>query len=118
MFLLNDEKALTLFDSFTQGVMPQARRYQVHNQRLPLLQPGAGLQRRGCRGYRARAGEGLQDWLDEHEPKLGSKLAVKRSVGGTTIVVQGHGERQAHLNLVEHSPSQLAVRSNFHREKL
>lgn len=67
--------------------MPQARRDQVHDQRLPLLQPGPGLQRRGCRGYRARAREGLEDRLDDHEPQLGSKLAVKRSVGWTTIVV-------------------------------
>lgn len=48
--------------------MPQARRDQVHYQRLPLLQPGFGKQRRGCRGYRAGERERIQDWLDEHEP--------------------------------------------------
>lgn len=84
--LLNDQSGLTLFDLFTQGAMPQARWDQVHNQRLPLLQPGPGLQRRGCRGYHARAREGHQDRLDEHEPQLGSKLAVKRSVGRAGVV--------------------------------
>lgn len=89
-FLSNDGNGLTVCELFTQGAMPQARRDQIHNQRLPLLQPGFDLQRRGCRRYRARERERHKDWLDEHESQLGSKLAVKRSFCWSVIVLQGH----------------------------
>lgn len=67
--------------------MPKAGRDPVHHQRLPLLQPGSDLQRCGRRGYRAREREGHEDWLDEHEPQLGSELAVKLGVGRAVVVV-------------------------------
>lgn len=70
--------------------MPQARRDQVHHQRLPLLQLGSGLQRRGCRGYREGERERVQDWLDEPEPQLGSELAVELGSGWSVTLLQGH----------------------------
>lgn len=97
--------------------MPQARRNQVHHQRLPLLQPGFGLQRRGCRGCRAGECERVQDRLDEPEPQLGSKLAVKLCFGWSVTFLQGHRQWPTFLHLVEHSPGQLAVRSDFHRKE-
>lgn len=56
--------------------------------------------------------------MDEPEQELGSKLAVKRSAGGAIAVVQSHGEWQAHINILEHRTSALAVRSNLQRQKL
>ena len=66
--LLNYHVVLTLFVLLPQGAMPKARRDQVHHQRVPLLQLGFGLQRRGCRGYREGERERVKDWLDEPEP--------------------------------------------------
>lgn len=70
--------------------MPKARRNQVHDTRLPLLQPGSDLQRRGCRGYREGERERIKDGLDEHEPQLGSELAVKRCLGWPVTFLQSH----------------------------
>jgi hypothetical protein len=39
----------------------EARRHQIHYQRFPLLQPGFGDQRGGCRGYRECVDQGLRD---------------------------------------------------------
>lgn len=66
--------------------MQKARWDQVHNQRLPLLQPGFDQQRCRCRGYREGLREGSKDRVDATEQELGSKLAIKRSFGGTGIV--------------------------------
>ena len=63
--------------------MQKDRGHQIHNQRFPLLQPGADHQRRGCRGYRAREHERKQNRVDEHEPQLGAKLAIQRGFGGS-----------------------------------
>lgn len=72
--------------------MPKARRNQIHDQRIPLLQPGSGHQRRGRRRYRAREREGDEHCLDEHEPQLGPELAIQRRFGRPGSVVQGHGQ--------------------------
>lgn len=97
--------------------MPQARRSQIHNQRLPILQPGFGLQRRGCRGYRASERQRGENWVDDHEPELGSKLAVERRFGRPVAVFQTQSQRPTILHVMEHSPGQLAVRSNLHRQE-
>lgn len=72
--------------------MPEAGRDEVHDQRIPVLQPDIDHQRgwsRGCgEGERERESNGV----DELEQELGSKLAVKRSVGGAITVVQSHGQ--------------------------
>lgn len=70
-----------------QGAMQEAGRDKVHDQRLPLLQPGSDHQRRWCRGYREDERERVEDRLDEHEPQLGSELAIKRSSGWSVTVV-------------------------------
>jgi len=44
-----------------QGTVQEARRHQIHYQRFPLLQPGFGDQRGGCRGYRECVDQGLRD---------------------------------------------------------
>lgn len=69
--------------------MPEEGRDKVHNQWLPLLQLGVDLQCRGCRGYREGERERLEDRLDEHEPELGSELAVKCGFGWSITIVQG-----------------------------
>lgn len=51
-----------------QDTVQEARRHQIHDQRLPLLQPGSGHQRCGCRGYRAREHQGKEHAVDSHEP--------------------------------------------------
>ena len=51
-----------------QGALQEARWDQVHDQRLPLLQLGSDHERGGCRGYREDECEGVEDWMDEHEP--------------------------------------------------
>lgn len=94
--------------------MPKAGWDQVHNQRPPLLQLGSDYQRRGCRGYSEGEREGIKDWVDDHEPKLGSKLAVKCSFGGSVTIFQGHSQWSPQLHLVEHCPFQLAVLTDFH----
>ncbi|KAK9029162.1 hypothetical protein V6N11_026285 [Hibiscus sabdariffa] len=76
----------------SQSAMPEEGRDTVHNQRVPLLQPGSDLQRGGCRGYREGERERNPDRLDEHEPELGSELAVKRGPCGAVAVVQGDRE--------------------------
>lgn len=58
--------------------MQEARGHKIHNQRLPLLQPGSGDQRGGCRGYRAREHQRVEDAVGVNEPELGAKLAIKR----------------------------------------
>ena len=72
--------------------MPEARRDQVHDQRVPVLQLGSDQQRRRSRGCGEGERERDQNRLDELEQELGSKLAVKRSVGGASTVVQSHGQ--------------------------
>ena len=72
--------------------MQEARWDQVHDQRLPLLQPGSDQQRGGCRGYREGVREGLKDGLDAIEPQLGPELAVQRGFGGPGPVLSGHGQ--------------------------
>lgn len=52
---------------FTQGAMQEAWWDQVHNQRLPLLQPSSDQQRRGCRGCCAHLREGHPNRLDADE---------------------------------------------------
>lgn len=64
-----------------QGAMPQARRNKIHNQRFPLLQLGTDHKRGRRRGHREGQRERQQNRVDEHEPKLGSKLAIKRRFG-------------------------------------
>ncbi|KAB5524643.1 hypothetical protein DKX38_022392 [Salix brachista] len=50
------------------GALPEERRHEVHDKRIPLLQPGTDQQRGGCGGYRAGERERFKDWVDEHEP--------------------------------------------------
>lgn len=87
MFYEIDETALIHEVLITQGAMPEARRNQVHDKRIPVLQPGADLQRRGCRGYSEGERERDKDRVDELEQELGSELAVKRRSGGPIPVV-------------------------------
>jgi len=65
---------------------------QIHDQRLSLLQPGFDLQRCGCRGYRARECERKQKWMEQHEPKLGAKLAIQCQFSGPGPFLQSHGQ--------------------------
>ena len=74
----------------TQGILPKEWRNQIHRQRFPLLQPGSGHQRRGCRGYRAGEHQRIQNRVDEHEPQLGTELAVQRRSGGPITLLQSH----------------------------
>ena len=67
--------------------MSEARGDPVHNPRVQVLQLGFNHERRGCRGYREGEREGHANRVDEHEPELGSKLAVKRRVGGAGTVI-------------------------------
>lgn len=97
--------------------MPEEGWDQVHNQRLPLLQPGLGVQRGGCRGHRAGEREGFEDRVDDHEPELGSELAVQRRLGGPVPLFQGPSQRPSIVHLLEHRPRQLAVRSNLQRQE-
>lgn len=70
--------------------MPEARGNEVHDKRIPVLQPGADLQRRGCWGYSEGERERDKDRVDELEQELGSKLAVKRDLGWSVTLLQGH----------------------------
>lgn len=72
--------------------MPEARRDQIHDQRLPLLQPGTDHQCRGRRGYSEGNGEGIQDRMDKPEPELGSELAIERGFSRAVTVLQGDGQ--------------------------
>lgn len=56
--------------------MQKARRNQIHDQRIPLLQLGSGDERCGRRRHRAREREGIEHGVDEHEPQLGTELAI------------------------------------------
>lgn len=61
-----------------QGGVQEARRHKIHNQRLPLLQPGSGDERGWCRGYRAREHQRIKNAVGVHEPELGAELAIQR----------------------------------------
>ncbi|KAK8598489.1 hypothetical protein V6N13_094458 [Hibiscus sabdariffa] len=63
----------------------------VHDQRIPLLQPGIDLQGGGHRGYRERS----SNQLDEHE----LELAVERRPRGSVAVVQGDRHTSASWNM-------------------
>lgn len=67
--------------------MSEARRNEVHNQRVPILQPGADHQRRGCRRHREGERQGFEDRLDADEPELGAKLAIQFSSCGTVTLL-------------------------------
>lgn len=69
--------------------MQEEGRHKVHNQRIPLLQPGSDHQRRGRGGHREGEHQGFEDWMDEHEPELGPELAIKRRVGWSVTLLQG-----------------------------
>lgn len=47
--------------------MPEGGRYQVYDQRLPLLQLGSDHERRGSRRYSEGERERLKHRVDEHE---------------------------------------------------
>lgn len=51
-----------------QGSVSEARRGEVHDQRVPLLQPGFDHQRGRCRGYREGERERVEYRVDEHDP--------------------------------------------------
>lgn len=64
-----------------QGTMPEERRNKIHNQRLPILQLDTNNKRGRSRGHRESKRKRQQNRVDEHEQKLGSKLAIKRHFG-------------------------------------
>lgn len=67
--------------------MPEERRNEVHGQRFPLLQPGSGHKRRRSRKHRAAERERNKNFVDEHEPKLGAKLAIELCFGWAVTFV-------------------------------
>ncbi|CAI0539798.1 unnamed protein product, partial [Linum tenue] len=99
------------------GAMPEEGRDPVHHQRVPLLQPGTGLQRGRRRRHCEVERERDQDRVDEHEPELGSELAVERRPRRSASVVQGDRKRPTDLHFLEHRSFQLAVRSDVHRQE-
>ncbi|KAI8539983.1 hypothetical protein RHMOL_Rhmol09G0225300 [Rhododendron molle] len=72
--------------------MPKARRDQIHDQRLQLLQPDSDHQRRRRRGYREGQRQRVQNRMDEPEPKLGPELAIQRRFSGPVALLPGHGQ--------------------------
>lgn len=98
--------------------MPQARRDQVHDKRVQVLQPGPDHERGRGRGHREGVGQGLEDRVDELEPQLGAELAVERGPGRPVALLQGHRQRPPDLHVLEHRPLQLAVRTDLHGEEL
>lgn len=101
-----------------QSAVPEEGWDQVHDERLQVLQPGPDHQCGRCRGHREGEREGLEDRVDEHEPELGTELAVERRPGWPVTIVPCHRERPAHFHLVEHRPFQLAVRPDFLGQEL
>lgn len=105
------------FDELLKGAMPEVGWNQVHRQRFPLLQLGSNQQRRRRRRHSESLGERYKDQLDEYEPELGSKLAVKRSSDWSVTLLQSHSQWPTHHHLMEHRSGPLAVRSNLHRKE-
>lgn len=93
--------------------MQEARRNKIHDQRLPILQPGVGDERGRSREHRAGERQRKQDRLAGDEPQLGAKLAIQCCLGGPAPLIPGSGQRQTELHFMEHCPRQLAVRSNL-----
>lgn len=98
--------------------MQKGRRDQVHDQRLPLLQPGFSQQRRGRRGHREGQRQRSQHPVDSHEPQLGAELAIQRRPRRPGLVLPSHGQRPPLLHLMERGASSLAVRPDFHGQEL
>lgn len=95
--------------------MPEARRDQVHDQRLQILQPRPGEQRGRRWGHREGVRQGDPHGVDADVSQLGAKLAIQCCPCGPGPVLPSDRQRPADLHLVERGSRQLAVRADLRR---